>query len=245
MNIMLKFCVALLVLVHISGSALAAGGGVALEPSRINVADTGSLQRGAKTFVNYCLSCHGADYMRYQRLADDLELTEEMVMENLVFADAKIGDRMTVAMNPSDSERWFGKTPPNLSLIARSRGPDWLYGFLRGFYQDENGVWNNRVLPNAAMPHVMWRLQGIQVLAGGSDDEYGSGQAPYFETLTPGTLTEAEYDETVRDLVAYLSYMAEPAQLVRKKVGVWVLLFLAVFTFLAYLLKQEYWRDIH
>jgi ubiquinol-cytochrome c reductase cytochrome c1 subunit len=223
-----------------TGPAVAAGGGGDLEPAGINVNDMASLQRGAKMFVNYCLSCHEASYMRYRRLSEDLQLSEEMVMDNMVFSEAKIGELMTIAMDPEDSARWFGKTPPDLTLVARARGADWLYGFLRSFYQDENGRWNNLLLPNAAMPHVMWSLQGIQVMSHGEGDEAGQ-----LELQTPGLMSLEEYDDTIRDLVAYLDYMSEPAKLKRKNVGVWVMLFLAVFAFMAYLLKAEFWRDVH
>jgi ubiquinol-cytochrome c reductase cytochrome c1 subunit len=236
----IKTLLAVLLLALASGPAAAAGGASNLEPSGINVNDTASLQRGAKVFLNYCLSCHEASYMRYKRLSEDLGLSEEMVMDNMIFGDAKIGDLMTIAMDPEDSARWFGKTPPNLTLIARARGADWLYGFLRSFYQDENGRWNNLLLPNAAMPHVMWSLQGIQVMRHGEGDEAGQ-----LELQTPGLMSPEEYDDTVRDLVAYLDYMSEPAKLKRKNVGVWVMLFLAVFAFMAYLLKAEFWRDVH
>lgn len=219
--------------------AMAAGGGGSLEPAGINLTDMASLQRGAKMFVNYCLSCHEASYMRYKRLSEDLQMSEEMVMDNLVFPDVKIGALMTNAMDPEDSERWFGKTPPNLTLVARARGADWLYGFLRSFYQDESGRWNNLLLPNAAMPHVMWSLQGVQVLSHGEDGE------AHLELSTQGLLSAQEYDDTVRDLVAFLDYMSEPAKLKRKNIGVWVILFLGVFTLFAYLLKVEYWRDVH
>jgi ubiquinol-cytochrome c reductase cytochrome c1 subunit len=240
-TLMIKRIVLAAALLASAGQGLAAGGAGTLEPSGINVHDMSSLQRGAKMFVNYCLSCHSANYMRYKRLSEDLELSEEMVMDNLVFADVKIGALMTVAMDPEDSERWFGKTPPDLTLVARARSADWLYGFLRSFYQDESGGWNNLLLPNAAMPHVLWRLQGIQTLAQGEGDD-GPG---HLELARPGSMSPAEYDAIVRDLVAYLDYMSEPAKLKRKDIGVWVMLFLAVFTFLAYLLKAEYWRDVH
>ncbi|MFT5138674.1 MAG: ubiquinol-cytochrome c reductase cytochrome c1 subunit [Lysobacterales bacterium] len=190
-----------------------------IEPSGVNINDTAALQRGAGLFVNYCLSCHSASYMRYSRLAQDLDLSEEVVMENLVFSDAKIGDTMEIAMQAEDAERWFSNAPPDLSLVGRSRGPDWLYAYLRSFYEDESGKWNNHVLPNVAMPHVLWQVQ---------------------ENLSP-----EEYDNTVRDLVTFLDYLGEPAKLKRKNIGVWVILFLAVFAFLTYLLKAEYWRDVH
>lgn len=233
----------------VSTSAMAAGGGN-LDHSGVNIKDMAALQRGAGLFVNYCLACHSASYMRYNRLSEDLGLSEEVVMENLVFADAKIGETMEIAMDAEDSERWFGKTPPDLSLIGRSRGADWLYTYMRSFYQDESGGWNNTILPNAAMPHVLWELQGIQKLADHGDDHgesdgHSESAGPQFELAVAGQLSPEEYDSTVRDLVTFLDYLGEPAKLKRKNIGVWVILFLAVFAFLAYLLKAEYWRDVH
>ncbi len=234
-------------LLVLAASSVHAAGGDHLEPAGVNIKDIAALQRGAKVFVNYCLSCHSANYMRYNRLSEDLGLSEEVVMENLVFAEVKIGDTMSIAMHADDAERWFGKTPPDLSVRGRSRGADWLYAYLRSFYQDESGHWNNRVLPNASMPHVLWRLQGIQtpVFTKSSEEEPGVIEIDHLVLTTPGILTPDEYDNTVRDLVTYLEYMGEPAKLKRKKIGVWVILFLVVFAFLAYLLKAEYWRDIH
>jgi ubiquinol-cytochrome c reductase cytochrome c1 subunit len=222
-----------------------AAGAPELEPAGINVNDMRSLQQGAKLFVNYCLSCHSAAYMRYNRLAEDLQLSEETVMENMVFPDKKIGETMSIAMDPEDSARWFGKAPPDLSLVGRSRGADWLYAYMRSFYQDESGRWNNLVLPNASMPHVLWELQGIQTPVAGTDAGHGAGGADRLEVTVPGSMTADEYDEAMRDLVAFLDYMSEPAKLKRKNIGVWVILFLAVFALLAYLLKAEYWRDVH
>jgi ubiquinol-cytochrome c reductase cytochrome c1 subunit len=230
----------------LASSSSFGAGNTHLEPSGVNIEDMAALQRGAGLFVNYCMSCHSASYMRYNRLSEDLGLSEDVVMENLVFADAKIGDTMEIAMSAEDSERWFGKTPPDLSLIGRSRGADWLYTYMRTFYQDEYGQWNNLTLPNAAMPHVFWQLQGIQTVAGsGHDDDQSTDGAIHLELTTPGTLSPEEYDNTVRDLVTFLDYLGEPAKLKRKNIGVWVILFLAVFAFLAYLLKAEYWRDVH
>ncbi|NND44488.1 MAG: cytochrome c1 [Xanthomonadales bacterium] len=225
----------------------AAGGGAHLEPAGVNLEDEAALQRGAKLFVNYCLSCHGADYMRYNRLSEDLGLSEEVVMQQLVFADRKIGETMQIAMRDDDAERWFGKAPPDLSLVGRSRGADWLYSYMRSFYQDETGAWNNTVLPNASMPHVMWELQGIQSPVFRTETEGGVELqvVDHLELTTPGRLSPEEYDNTVRDLVTFLDYLGEPAKLKRKQIGIWVILFLAVFAFLAYLLKAEYWRDVH
>ena len=228
---------------------MAAGGGVHLDDADIDVSDQASLQRGAKYFVNYCLSCHSAKFQRYNRMARDLGLTEDEVKENLMFTTDKIGDTMQIAMDPANAEAWFGVAPPDLSLIARSRGVDYIYSYLRGFYVDEKrpfGV-NNRVFPDVGMPHVMWDLQGMQKAVFKEVD----GQQ-VIEELVPvdgpagqGTMSPEEFDGAMRDLTAFLSYVAEPVQLERKRIGTYVLIFLAFFFVLAYLLKKEYWKDIH
>lgn len=228
--------------------SVSAAGGAHIEHSGANVNDTASLQRGAKWYVNYCLGCHSLDYMRYNRLAADLQLSEEEVMQNLVFSDAKFPETMNIAMDAKQAENWFGKTPPDLSLIGRSRGTDWLYSYLLGFYKDESGAWNNTVLANAAMPHVLWRLQGIQIPVyrqETTESGYTHEVIDHFELTTPGTQSAEEYEETARDIAAFLKYVGEPAVLQRKSLGVWVILFLVLFTFIAYLLKVEYWRDVH
>lgn len=238
---------AALLLPAASISVSAAGGG-ALEHSGVNVNDTASLQRGAKWYVNYCLGCHSISYMRYNRLAEDLDLSEDMVMQNLVFSNSKFGETMDIAMDPEQAKKWFGKTPPDLSLTGRSRGADWLYAYLRGFYQDETGGWNNTLLANASMPHVLWKLQGIQTpMYRQETDEAGFTHdvIDHLVVTTPGTQSAEEFDETARDIAAFLTYAGEPAQLKRKGIGVWVIIFLAFFTFIAYLLKAEYWRDVH
>jgi ubiquinol-cytochrome c reductase cytochrome c1 subunit len=235
-------------LLPLSSLTVSAAGGAALEHSGANVGDRASLQRGAKWYVNYCLGCHSISYMRYNRLAKDLGLSEEMVMENLVFSNAKFADTMDIAMHPDQSKRWFGKTPPDLSLIGRSRGADWLYSYLKGFYKDENGEWNNTVLPNASMPHVLWTLQGIQTPVYRQETDasgFTEEVIDHFELTTPGTQSPEEYKETARDIAAFLDYAGEPAQLKRKGIGVWVILFLVLFSLVAYLLKAEYWRDVH
>lgn len=247
MNTLPRICMTLATaLLWTTPNLHAAGDAGELEPAGINIQDLAALQRGAGVFVNYCLSCHGAAYMRYNRLSEDLGLSEEVVMDRLVFADAKIGETMRIAMNEDDAERWFGQAPPDLSLVGRSRGADWLYGYMRAFYQDESGGWNNLLLPNAAMPHVLWQLQGIQtpVFAETEGGEKDPPVIDHLELTTPGILTPEEYDNTVRDLVTFLDYLGEPAKLKRKNIGIWVMLFLAVFAFLAYLLKAEYWRDV-
>jgi ubiquinol-cytochrome c reductase cytochrome c1 subunit len=225
-----------------SASVFAAGGGN-LQNANVNVRDVAASQRGARLFVNYCMSCHSASYMRYGRLAEDLGLDEDAVMENLAFADAKIGETMDIAMRPDDAEKWLGKVPPDLSVISRSRGADWLYTYLLTFYQDENGAWNNTTLPNASMPHVMWQMQGIQKPVYATHD--GQEAVDHLVLDKPGLMTPEEYRDSIRDLVTFLEYMGEPAQVKRKNVGVWVLLFLALFAMVSYLLKAEYWRDVH
>jgi len=232
----------LIALLAFTAPAFAAGGG-ALEYANVNIRDTAATQRGARLFVNYCLSCHSASYMRYNRIAEDLGLDEDLVMENLVFADAKIGDTMDVAMRADDAEAWLGKAPPDLSVISRSRGADWLYTYLLTFYQDETGSWNNRALPNASMPHVMWQQQGIQKPVYATHD--GEEVIDHLVLAEPGLMTPEEYQDSVRDLVTFMEYLGEPAKVKRKNTGVWVLLFLALFALIAYALKAEYWRDVH
>jgi ubiquinol-cytochrome c reductase cytochrome c1 subunit len=232
--------------------ALAAGSGVPMQPVSVDLHDKPALQRGARTFVNYCLSCHSAQYQRYNRIAKDLSLSEDLVAQNLMFASDKVVEKMTIAMHPEDSARWFGVTPPDLSVVARSRGETWLYNYLISFYQDDNparpfGV-NNTVFPSVAMPNVLWSLQGIQKpvyeeVAGhdGASHEVFKG----FEIVQAGTMSEGEFKRTVKDLVSFLVYMGEPAKLHRYNIGMWVLLFIAVFFVLARALYKEYWRDVH
>ncbi len=231
----------------LSISAFAAGGGD-IKTVNINLKDKAALQRGATIFVNNCLGCHSAAYMRYNRIAEDLGLSEDQVRDNFIFSDAKIGEVMNTVMSKEEATEWFGAPAPDLSVVGRSRGSNWLYAYFTSFYQDELGDWNNTVFPDVSMPHVLWNLQGVQTAVFTEvEDPNGSKHKVFdsFELSTPGSQTAAEYDRTVRDLVAYLSYMGEPAKLKRESIGVWVLLFLAIFTFVAYLLKVEYWRDIH
>jgi ubiquinol-cytochrome c reductase cytochrome c1 subunit len=212
--------------------------------------DMAALQHGAKLFVNYCLNCHSASYMRYNRLRD-IGLTEEQIKKNLMFATDKVGNTMTVAMDPKDAKAWFGANPPDLTVIARSRagangsGADYLYTYLRSFYRDETRPtgWNNTVFPSVGMPHVLWQLQGEQAA---EFEEVAGGEHHFkgFKQLTPGTLSGQDYNSAVADLVAYLQWMGEPAQMQRKQLGVWVLLFLGVFMFLAWRLNAAYWKDV-
>ena len=224
--------------------ALASGSGH-LDDADLDMGDQASLQRGAKYFVNYCLSCHSAKYQRYNRTARDLGLSEDEVKENLMFTTDKIGETMTIAMDPENANSWFGVTPPDLSVIARARGVDWIYTYLRSFYLDESrpfGV-NNVVFPDVGMPHVMWQLQGTQKAVFTEHD--GQKVFEKFEQVTPGSLSPSEFDAAMRDLTAFLSYVGEPIQMERNRLGIWVLLFIAVFFVLAYLLKKEYWKDVH
>jgi len=228
----------------ISSAALAEGEGLA--NANVRVDNTAAVQRGARLYFNYCSGCHSIKYMSYSRLAEDLHLTEDEVLKNFAFTGAKIGDQVVSNMPEKNGEAWFGKAPPDLSLEARAKSPDWIYSYLRSFYLDPTrpSGWNNTVFPNVSMPNVLWELQGSQhaVLAPAKP-----GEDAHVEKLEPGKgkQSAAEFDETARDLTAFLSYVGEPAALKREAVGVWVVLYLAFFTFLAYLLKHEYWKDVH
>lgn len=235
-------------LLALAPMAAFAASDVKLEPSYVNLGNKASLQRGAALYMNYCAGCHSLQYQRYSRMAEDLGLTEDQVMTYLNFTERKFGETMTIAMDAGDGEAWFGKAPPDLSLVARAKlgGPDWVYTFLKSFYVDESRPtgWNNTVLPGASMPHVLWDLQGAQhpVHAQG---EGGISHIERLELVQSGRLTEAQYDSAARDISAFLAYVAEPAALKRQSVGIWVVLFLAFFTLMAWLLKKEYWRDVH
>ena len=228
-------------------AAFASGGAGALEPAATQVKDIASLQRGAGLFMNYCVSCHSVKYMRYSRIAADLGLTEEQVMKNLNFTGAKFGETVEVAMTPAEAEKWFGKAPPDLSLTARARGVDWIYNYLKGFYVDEAAPsgWNNTMLPNASMPHVLWEMQGVQAPVFEKDEHTGVTLVAKLELAKPGKLSPEEYNAVARDITAFMQYAAEPAVLQRSGIGVWVILFLGLFTFVAWLMKHEYWRDVH
>lgn len=242
----------IVLLLAVSG-ARAAGDEVKLDRAPIDERDLISLQRGAQVFANYCLTCHGANYMRYNRL-QDLGLTEQQIRDNLIFTGAKIGDLMKIAMDPKDSKASFGMSPPDLTVIARSRasnagsGADWLYTYLRGFYRDSSrpSGWNNVVFPNVGMPHVLWELQGEQVMQDAKVQGPGYMKSEHKLALSkPGAMTPIEYDRLVADLVNYMSYMAEPVRHSRKTLGIYVLLFLGLMFVPAYLLKKEFWKDVH
>lgn len=230
--------------------------GVALDhaPDRSN--NMAALQNGAKLFVNYCLNCHSASAMRYSRLKD-LGLTEDQIKDNLMLASDKVGDLMTTNFSVKDAKAWFGVAPPDLSVIARAKaseegsGPDWLYTYLRSYYKDDSRPtgWNNLIFQNVAMPHVLWELQGVRSAKFTEVEDEGNHDVKTtkfskFETITPGKLTEAEYDSNVADLVAYLNWMAEPAQNTRKRLGVWVLMWLGLLSFLAWRLSASYWKEV-
>ena len=228
--------------------ALASEAGVHLDKAPVNLYDNPSLQRGAKVFVNYCLSCHSASYMRYNRL-QDIGLTEGQIKDNLLFASEKVGETMTIAMGKKEAKQWFGATPPDLTVVSRSRSPDWLYSYLRGFYRDDSRPtgWNNTVFDKVGMPHVLYELQGDQVLHVEEHvDAHGEKhEVKKLELVKPGKLTKPEYDALVGDLVNYLVYMGEPAKTTRMQLGIYVLLFLGIFFVVAYYLKKEFWKDIH
>ena len=239
---MKKFLIALLFAPML---ALASGGNVHLDKWPGSVSDKAALQNGAKIFVNYCLNCHGASYMRYKNLID-LGLTEQQVKDNLMFTSDKIGGLMAVAARAEEQKQWFGATPPVLTIIARARGEagnagagaDWLYTYLRSFYRDENRPtgWNNVVFENVGMPHVLYGLQGQQVL---------NRETHKLELAVPGQLAPAEYDKAVSDLVSFMVWMGEPQQEFRRTLGIFVLAFLALLFVVSYALKKEYWKDIH
>ncbi len=230
-------------------------------PADVNPNDSLSLQRGAQVYVNYCLGCHGASYMRYNRL-QDLGLNEQQIRDNLIFTGAKVGDLMKTGMDPKDAKEWFGAPPPDLSVIARSRssgagsGADWLYTYLRGFYRDPSRPtgWNNTVFPNVGMPHVLYQLQGEQALkteavlqprGSGKKEDALKIEVQKLVLEKPGIMKPAEYDRLAADLVNFLAYVAEPSRHFRQQLGIYVLMFLGVLFVLAYALKKEFWKDVH
>ena len=229
-----------------SAAALAASGGPLLQAGN-DLSDQASLQRGAQLYMNYCSGCHSLKFLRYQRMADDLGLTEEEVMGNLNFTGAKFGEHIQVTMRNADGEAWFGKMPPDLSLISRVRGSDWIYTYLKSFYLDESRPlgWNNQLVPNASSPNPLWERQGLQHAEFGEPDAAGTRHPERLVVTSAGRQSAADFDQSVRDITNVLEYAGEPAALKRQALGVWVILFLVALTFLAYLLKQEYWSDVH
>ncbi|MEW6098151.1 MAG: cytochrome c1 [Pseudomonadota bacterium] len=238
-------------------AARAAEGGIAWDKFPVSrVTDIAALQNGAKLFVNYCLNCHSAAFMRYNRLRD-IGLTEQQIKDNLMFATDKVGETMKVSLDPKQAKEWFGATPPDLTVIARSRashagtGADYLYTYLRTYYRDDTKAtgWNNLAFPNVGMPHVLWELQGQRAAKFIEEkDPHDPSKTQHvfagFEQLTPGKMSAQEYDNAVADLVAFLQWMGEPVQKQRVRLGVWVLIFLGLFTVIAWRLNAAYWKDV-
>lgn len=233
--------------------AHAAGGGIAWDKAPHKTNDLAALQNGAKLFVNYCLNCHSAAFMRFNRLKD-IGLTEQQIKDNLLFPTDRVGDNMKVAMDPVLAKEWFGKNPPDLTLMARSRsghggtGADYLYTYLRTYYRDSTKPtgWNNLAMPNVGMPNPLWELQGEREPVYTEKEEHGHKVQIFsgWKQVKPGTMTPLQYDQAVGDLVGYMQWMAEPGQNARVQIGVWVLIFLTFFTFIAWRLNAAYWKDV-
>lgn len=259
----MKKLIAVMVLALLPAFSSAAEHSLTLDEVDIDLSDKAALQDGARTFVNYCMGCHSAKFQRYERVADDLGIPHELMLEKLVFTGAKIGDHMNIGMQANDAKAWFGAAPPDLTLVARVRGDDWLYSYLRSFYADPSRPLgsNNKVFPNVGMPNVLVGLQGNQVIGCKQVQTEVDGKRQ-FDPLTgspltheacdqltvepnSGTLTPEQFDEKVKNLVTFLAYSANPVKLESQRIGTYVLLFLAFFFVFAYLLKREYWKDVH
>jgi len=230
-----------------TGEVLAAGKSkIHLDSPNINMSDRNSLQRGAKTFVNYCLSCHSASYMRYEHMSRDLGIDPEVVKSNMLFAGSKIGDLMKASMSEKDAAKFFGAAPPDLSTMTRMKSVDYIYSFLKSFYPDPSTPtgWNNTVFEKTAMPHVLFPLQGEQKVSAVAENE---GDKPHlkYEHIGGGSQSPEEFEGTVRDLVNFLVYLGEPAKLKRYNIGFWVMVFLGILLIITWFLKKEYWRDVH
>lgn len=234
--------------------AQAAGDGIAWDKAPNKTTDMAALQNGAKLFANYCLSCHSAAFMRYNRLTD-IGLTEQQIKDNLMFATDKVGETMKSSINPAEAKEWFGGNPPDLTLVARSRsavgkgsGSDYLYTFLRTYYRDDTKAtgWNNLAFPNVGMPHPLWELQGERRPVFETRKDHGKDVQVFkgWEQVTPGALTPLQYEQAIGDLVGFLTWMSEPAKNTRIQIGVWVLLFLGLFTIVAWRLNAAFWKDI-
>jgi ubiquinol-cytochrome c reductase cytochrome c1 subunit len=243
----------------LSGAVSASEGGVAMESAQVDLSDKGALQRGAGLYMSYCSACHSLSFQRYSRMAEDIGLSQEQVEKNLMFTDAKFGETMNTGMDPKQAAAWLGKAPPDLSLIARRKaeGADWTYNYLKSFFVDESRPtgWNNTVFPGASMPHVLWELQGSQHALtepkhGNAPCTKGEYQGQCITGFSipehkKGSLSPEEFDQVARDITTFLAYVGEPSAMKRESIGVWAVLFLALFTLLAYFLNKEYWRDIH
>ena len=250
---MKKIILALITALGLAAGAQASEGGVVWDKAPDRTNDLGSLQNGARLFVNYCLNCHSASFMRFNRLKD-IGLTDKEIKDNLLFTTEKVGDTMKAAIDPKQAKEWFGGTPPDLTVIARSRsghggtGADYLYTYLRTYYRDETKAtgWNNLAFPSVAMPHVLGELQGVRTPVYEEKEEHGHKVAIFkgWNQVTPGTMTPLQYDQAMGDLVGYLQWMGEPAQNTRIRVGVWVLIFLLGLTFVAWRLNAAFWKDV-
>lgn len=253
MKMIQKLTAGLALALSLIGGVQASSEGIAWDKAPVKTNDLASLQNGAKLFVNYCLNCHSASFMRFNRL-QDIGLTELQIKDNLLFTTDKVGDTMRSAIDPKQAAQWFGANPPDLTLIARSRsghggtGADYLYTYLRTYYRDESKPtgWNNLAYPNVGMPNVLWELQGERRPVYDTKQEHGHEVNVFkgWEQAKPGAMTPLQYDHAVGDLVNYLQWMAEPSQNSRVRIGVWVLIFLAFFTFIAWRLNVAYWKDI-
>jgi ubiquinol-cytochrome c reductase cytochrome c1 subunit len=252
-TIISKGFAALFVSFGLVSGVFASEGGMTWDKAPNETRNMAALQNGAKLFVNYCLNCHSAAYMRFNRLKD-IGLTDLQIKDNLLFTTEKVGDTMKVAMDPKQAKDWFGGNPPDLTLIARSRagsggsGADYLYTYLRTYYRDDTKAtgWNNLAFPNVAMPNVLWQLQGERKPLYSELEEGGHKVSVFngWQQVTPGTMSTLQYDQAIADLVGYLQWMGEPEQNSRVRVGVWVLLFLLLFTFAAWRLNAAYWKDV-
>jgi len=257
---MKKFLITLVMAV-LPMTANAARGSGHLDHMEVDLHNQASLQRGMKTFVNYCMGCHSAEYQRYERAAVDLGMNPELVAEHMIFGEQKVGEQMTISMAKADAAKWFGNPPPDLTLEARLRGPDWLYTYLRSFYADDSRPWgvNNAVFKDVGMPNVLGSLQGVVTANCSWDEMHAHGmRGEGIDPLTnkplsgcasvkegTGELSAEEFDKVVYDLVNFMAYMGEPSKLDSHRIGTYVLIFLFLFFFLAYALKKEFWKDVH
>ena len=254
MKTLKQLAVGLVAVLALAGNGVqAASEGIAWDKAPNKTNDMAALQNGAKLFVNYCLNCHSAAFMRYNRLKD-IGVTEQQIKDNLLFATDKVGETMKAAIDPRQAKEWFGGNPPDLTVIARSRsghggtGADYLYTYLRTYYRDDTKAtgWNNLAFPSVAMPHVLWELQGVREPVFEDREDHGHKTSVFkgWKQVSAGTMSPLQYDQAMGDLVGYLQWMAEPAQNTRVRVGVWVLMFLLVFTFIAWRLNAAYWKNI-
>ena len=230
-------------------SWVAASSTVKLDHANIDLNDVDSMRRGAKYFADYCFNCHSIHFMRYSRVAKDLKIPEDEVATTMLYTGAKIGDPMNIALDAEDAKRWFGVAPPDLSVVTRSRGVDWIYTYLRSFYKDESRPWgvNNAVFKDVAMPHVLWELQGLQEATIGTVKSSEGSEISVITGFTladKGKMSPEEFNNAVRDIVAFLAYVGEPTKTTRLSMGRWVLAFLVVYFIIMFLLKKEYWKDI-